>query len=459
MTAAEEYHPRPYQIFATKKIIDLPAIGLFLPMGMGKTASTLTAVAELMHNWFEVSKTLVIAPLRVADDTWSREMEKWQHIKYLKIAKVLGTESERIRALNQKADIYTINRENVEWLVKWYGKKWPFDMTVIDESSSFKNHSAKRFKALRKVRPMMKRIVELSGTPSPNGLIDLWSQIYLLDGGERLGKTFTGFRERYFMPDKRNQTTVFSWKLRDGAEEQIYKKISDICVSMNAEDWLVLPELINNPITVKLPETAKQKYKQLEKDLLLPLADADVVANTAAGLSNKLLQMANGAVYDETGQAQEIHRAKLEALADLIEAANGQPVLVYYTYQHDRDRILQQFPKARIINTTKDIADWNSGKMLIGIAHPASIGHGLNLQDGGHIIVWFGLTWNLEWYQQANARLHRQGQKHSVIIHHLVAEGTQDEDVMTALAGKAVGQAAMLAAVRARIEQVRREAA
>ena len=452
------YEPRVYQNYASERIMDTPALALFLDMGLGKTISTLTALADLLHNRFEVSKVLVIAPLKVAESVWSEEKNKWDHTKYLRISAVLGSQRDRIVALDKQADIYVINRENVEWMVTYYGKKWPFDTVAIDESSSFKSPSSKRFRALRKVRPFIKRIVELTGTPSPNNLLDLWPQIYLLDQGERLGKTITGFRERYFEPDKRNRTTVFSWKPKPGAEEAVYAKISDICVSMKAKDWLDLPERIDNIIPVKLPVAAKEKYKQLERDLLLPLTDSDVVANTAAVLSNKLLQMANGAVYDENKQVGEIHDAKLEALEGVVEAAVGQPVLVFYSYKHDCERILRRFPKARMLNIAKDIADWNAGKIPMLLAHPASAGHGLNLQAGGHIVVWFGLTWSLELYQQANARLHRQGQKHGVIIHHLVAEGTVDEEVMRALLNKAVGQDALLAAVKARIEKVKEAA-
>lgn len=453
------YEPKVYQEYATERIIDLPAVALLLEMGMGKTVSVLTAIVELLHNRFEIAKVLVIAPLRVADDTWSRESEKWAHTQYLKIAKVLGSESERLRALQEKADIYCINRENVEWLVEYYGRKWPFDMVVVDESSSFKSPKARRFKALRTVRPLIARFAELTGTPRPNGLMDLWAQVYLLDRGERLGKTITGYRERYFEPDKRNRTTIFSWKPKPGAEEAIYAKISDICISMQAKDWLDLPERIDNFLPVKLPAAAYEQYKRLERDLLLPMADGDIVANTASVLSNKLLQMANGAAYDENGKVTKIHDAKLTALDDIMESAAGDPVLVFYWYKHDLERLQAHFPKARILDTAKDIADWNAGKVPIMLAHPASIGHGLNLQDGGHRVVWFGLTWSLELYQQANARLYRQGQLHSVIIHHLVAVGTVDELVARSLDGKAEGQETMMKAVKAMIEQVRREAA
>lgn len=451
-----KFIPHEYQRIALQYVLDNDASGLFLDMGLGKTVTTLTAVSELLHDRFEVSKVLVIAPKRVAEDTWSRETEKWDHTKYLRVSKILGPEKVRIKALEDQAELYVINRENVEWLVNYYGKKWPFDMVVIDELSSFKSAKARRFRALRKVRPLIKRLVGLTGTPAPNSLIDLWPQIYLLDQGERLGKTITSYRDKYFSPDKRdpNRHIVYSWKLKTEAENSIHEKISDICISMKAKDWLQLPERIDNVVKVTLPQKAKEKYKQLEKDLLLPFKDGDVVADTAAVLSNKLLQLANGAVYDENKEIQEIHDEKLQALADLLEAANGKPVLVFYTYKHDLARIKNQFKDARTLDTSEDIKEWNEGKISMLLAHPASAGHGLNLQAGGHIIVWFGLTWSLELYQQANARLDRQGQKNNVIIHHLVTEGTVDEDVMRALEGKALGQDALLAAVKARLERI-----
>lgn len=445
-----------YQEYAKQWIIEKPSSGLFLDLGMGKTVCTLTAVEELLYNYFDVSKVLVIAPLRVAEDTWSSEVQKWEHLKDLKISKVLGKEEARIEALKEKAAIYVINRENVEWLVDYLGKGWFFDMVVIDELSSFKSPKSNRFRALKKVRPFIKRIVGLTGTPAPNGLIDLWSQVYLLDQGERLGKTLTGYRDRYFQPDKRNQTVIFSWKPVDGAEDRIYEKLKDICISMKAADYLKLPERINNSIMVQLPKEAEIKYRKLEKELLLPLEDADIVADTAAVLTNKLLQMANGAVYDEKGEVKEIHDAKLKALDDVIEAANGKPVLIFYAYKHDLYRLSEYLKNKefRVLNNSEDIESWNKGKVPIMLVHPASAGHGLNLQFGGNIIVWFGLTWSLELYQQANARLYRQGQKQSVIINHLISKETIDEDVMRALENKEVGQEALLAAVKARLKQM-----
>jgi SNF2 family DNA or RNA helicase len=451
-----KYEPHGYQAYATKWLLDKEKAALFLDMGMGKSVITLTAINELMFDYFDVAKVLVIAPLRVAQNTWDSEIEKWEHLRHLRIAKILGNEKERIQALNATADIYVINRENVKWLVDRCGKHWPFDMVVIDELSSFKSHQAQRFKALRKIRPFMKRVVGLTGTPAPNSLIDLWPQIYLLDGGKRLGKTITGFRERYFYPDKRNQYIVYSYKPKEGAEEAIYKKLSDICVSMKAEDYLKLPERINNTIPIHLPKKAKEKYDQLERDLLLPLNDSDIVANTAAVLTNKLLQMANGAVYDENGDVQEIHNAKLKALEDVLEAANGKPVLIFYAYKHDLARIKKHLKgqDLKVLDTAEDINAWNKGKVPIMLAHPASAGHGLNLQAGGNIIVWFGLTWSLELYSQANARLYRQGQKQNVIIHHLVAKGTMDEDVMRVLENKEAGQEALLNAIKARVRKM-----
>lgn len=420
---------------------------------LGKTVTTLTAIDDLLFLG-EVNKVLVIAPLRVAEDTWSTEVDKWDHLKHLRISKVLGTPKQRVQAINRPADIYVTNRENVEWLVREYFNNWTFDMVVIDELSSFKSPKANRFKALRKVRPYFSRIVGLTGTPAPNSLIDLWPQVYLLDGGKRLGKTITSYREQYFKAGERNQYVVYKWNLKDGADKAIHDKISDICISMSAKDYLDLPERIDREVTIKLPEEARQRYKQLEKDLVLELEDNDVVADTAAVLTNKLLQMANGAVYDENKAVQEIHNAKLEALADIIEASNGKTVLVFYNYKHDCSRIKEYLKshKPKELKDSEDIKSWNKGNISILLVHPASAGHGLNLQAGGHIIVWFGLTWSLELYQQANARLDRQGQTESVIVHHLVAKDTVDEDVMRALGDKEINQNKLLEAVKARIK-------
>lgn len=443
-----KYVPHEYQKYAEEFIINHSACALMLDMGLGKTVITLTGIWLLLFDYFEVSKVLVIAPLRVAHDTWSKECEKWDHLRGIRISKILGSEKERRAAVQRKADIYVINRENVEWLCDNY--KFDFDMVVIDELSSFKSPAAKRFKALRKVRPLVKRVVGLTGTPAPNSLMDLWSEINLLDMGQRLGRFISNYRNEYFVPDKRNQQVIFSYKPRVGAEEQIYNKISDICVSMKACDYLKMPDRIDNIVEVQMSEKEQSLYKKLENEMLLPFADGDIDAVNAAALSNKLLQMANGAVYDEFKAVKVIHNKKLEALEDLIEAANGKPVLIFYAYKHDKERISEKFNVTEIL-TSKDISKWNKGEIPIAIAHPASTGHGLNLQAGGSTLVWFGLTWSLELYQQANARLWRQGQKETVVIHHIVAKGTIDEQVMNALQKKQTGQAALIDAVKARI--------
>lgn len=445
------YKPHDYQAYAKDWIIDHKNSGLLLDMGLGKTIVTLTAIDELMFDYFEISKVLVIAPLRVAQSTWDAEIDKWDHLQDLTLSKVLGPEKERRQALHTPADIYIINRENVTWLVQTLKGSWDFDMVVIDELSSFKSPKSQRFKSLRKVRPLISRIVGLTGTPSPNGLIDLWAQMYLLDGGDRLGRTITAYRDRYFLPDKRNQHIIFSYKLKPQAEERIYEKIEDICISMKSKDYLNLPERINNLVPVMLKD--KAKYDQLEKDLLLELEEGDIVANNAAGLTNKLLQFANGAIYDEDGEVSIIHDDKLKLLDDLIEVANGKPVLVFYSFIHDKDRIKARYKNVKTLDTAEDIKKWNKGEIEILLAHPASAGHGLNLQSGGNIIIWFGLTWSLELYMQANARLDRQGQTESVIVHHLVAKDTVDEDVMKALENKEIGQEALLKAMKARIEK------
>ncbi|WP_409068717.1 SNF2-related protein [Clostridium caseinilyticum] len=448
-----DYKPHGYQAFSTEFILKHKSAGLFLECGLGKSVITLTAIVELMYNMFDVSKVLIIAPLRVADTTWQDEIEKWEHLKCLKISKILGSKKNRIMALYKKADVYTINRENVSWLVDFYKNDWPFDMVVIDELSSFKSPSAKRFKALKKVRHKIKRIVGLTGTPAPNGLLNIWSQIYLLDGGERLGRTFTGYRNRYFHPQKYiNGGIPTDYTINEDAEEKIYEKISDICISMKALDYLKMPECILNKVMVELSEKDMKLYRKLERDLLLPFEDSDVDAKNAAVLSNKLLQMASGAVYDEFGDVKLIHDKKLDALEDLIEAANGKPVLVYYGFKHDKDRIKERF-EVEEINTSEDIAKWNDGKIQIALCHPASTGHGLNLQEGGCTIIWFSMTWSLELYQQANARLYRQGQKHTVVIHHIIAKDTVDEKVIQALENKDTSQTALIDAVKARIKK------
>lgn len=454
-----KYKPHQYQEYATARILDTPYLGLFLEMGLGKTVSTLTAIDQLLNDYFEAEKVLVIAPLRVADDTWAREINKWDHLGHLRISKVLGSADQRRRALKAEADVYVINRENVEWLVGEYGSQWPFDTVVIDEVSSFKNHQSKRFKAIRRVRPFIKRLVGLTGTPAPNSLMDLWAPIYLLDQGERLGKTITGFRDRYFMPGERSGHIVYNWKQKQESQDRIYEAIGDIAVSMKAEDWLELPERIDRNVTVTLSPKANELYKKLEKDLLLEYSDADVVAQTAAVLSNKLLQMASGAVYDEDRGVKEIHEAKLDALEDIIEAAQGKPAMVFYNFQHSLARIQKRFPQAQILRKGKDgnedIRAWNNDEIPLLLLHPKSAGHGLNLQESScQTVVWYDQIWSLEEDQQANARVHRQGQTRRIVILRLVAEGTMDEDAVEALERKATGQESLMQAVKARIERV-----
>ena len=446
------YEPHAYQTYAKDKLIELPEAGLFLDMGLGKTVTTLTAIDELIYERLEVFRVLVIAPKRVAEDTWTGEAAKWDHLQHLRIAQVLGTEKQRVAALEQDADVYIINRENVVWLVDRCRNDWPFDMVVVDELSSFKSPTAKRFKALRQVRPLVKRFVGLTGTPAPNGLLDLWPQLYLIDRGQRLGTSVTGYRNRFFAPEKMNGYVVYSWRLKPGADEQIRERISDICISMKAEDYLQMPELIVNDIQVKLSEEELAVYRKMERENLMEIEGEQVTALTAAAVYNKLLQMANGGVYADDGSTVEIHSRKLDALDEIVEVA-GAPVLVFYNYRHDLERLKARFPEARTLTCSGDIWDWNGGQIPLLLAQPASMGHGLNLQAGGHIIVWYGLTWSLELYQQANARLYRQGQKHGVIIHQLIAKGTIDEEVTRRLAGKDQTQQALLEALKARLKK------
>ena len=412
----------------------------------------MTAIEELIYDRFEVQRVLVIAPKRVAEDTWTREAEKWDHL-HLTISPVLGSARERTAALDRQADLYVIGRDNVIWLIELLQKRrngWPFDMIVIDELSSFKNPQAKRFRALRKALPCTRRVVGLTGTPSPNGLMDLWAEIYLLDQGERLGRTISWYREEFFRPGMRNGYTVYKWEPRKGAQQQIEKRISDICVSMSAADYLQLPERIDNVIPVRLTDPEKQLYDQMEADQLLQLGeDETVVALNAAAVMSKLLQIANGSVYMETGEAVRIHERKAEVLAEIADTT-AEPVLVFYSFRHDLETIRKWIPDAKTLQGPEDIAAWNRGEIRVLLAHPASVGYGLNLQEGGHVIVWYGLTWSLELYQQANARLHRQGQEKPVIVHHLIAEGTVDEQVMKALQEKDASQAALLAALKER---------
>ena len=444
-----KYKPHNYQQFATDFILNQSICCLMLDMGLGKTVITLTALWQLALESFDVSRVLVIAPKRVAEDTWPKELAKWEHLTGLTSSLVLGSAAERKAALQRKAFLYIINRENVAWLVK--NHYWDFDMVVIDELSSFKSNKAERFKAMKKVRPMITRIVGLTGTPAPNTLLDLWPQMYLMDMGQRLGRFIGGFRDRFFLPDKRNREIIYSYKPREGAEDAIYALISDICISMKAADYLDMPERIDNRIEVSMSPKERKLYDDFQKDMVLSIGDEELDAANAAALSNKLLQMANGAVYGEDKKVIPIHDRKLDALEDLVEAANGKPLLVAYWYKHDLQRIKARFKNARCIDTAKDIDDWNAGQIPLALIHPASAGHGLNLQDGGCTIVWFGLTWSLELYQQLNARLWRQGQKHTVVIHHIVTKGTHDEDVMRALENKDTRQSALIEAVRARI--------
>jgi SNF2 family DNA or RNA helicase len=423
-------------------------------MGLGKSVITLSAIFDLCLDSFLVCKVLVIAPLRVARDTWPAEINKWDHLKGLSYSVAVGTEKERIDALKKQSTLYIINRENVDWLVHKSSIPFHFDMVVIDELSSFKSYGAKRFKSLLKVRPSVKRIVGLTGTPSSNGLMDLWAEFRILDLGQRLGRYISHYRNTYFKPDKRNAQIIFSYKPLPGAEEEIYKQISDITISMKSTDYLTMPEYVSNEVFVTLSDKEWKVYSDFKKDMVANLGDEDIDAVNAAVLSGKLLQMANGAVYDSENKAHVIHDKKLDALEDLIEGANGKPVLVAYWYKHDLERIKERFP-IRQIQSSKDIENWNDGKIPIAVIHPASAGHGLNLQSGGSTLIWFGLTWSLELYQQTNARLYRQGQKDTVIVHHIITKNTIDEDVLLALTKKEKTQDALIDAVKANLEVMR----
>ena len=451
------FHPHEYQEIAIQRIIDHTHYGLLLDMGLGKTVSTLIAIEQLMYDYFDIKKVLLIAPKKVAESTWAQESQKWNETSCLKIASVLGPEKDRIKALQSDSDIYVMNRENVQWLYEYYldkpKQKFPFDMLVIDESSSFKNPQTKRFKAMRKMRPFFKRVVILTGTPAPNTLMDVWAQIYLLDGGDRLGKTITEYRNRYFKPDKTNGHIVYSYRLQPGGDTAIFHKMQDICMSLKAKDYLTLPERIENVITVEMNPKEWALYKEMERDHVLSLVDDDdVSALNAASLAGKLLQLANGSIYTDGGETIVVHNEKVERLKELVDTNEGKPMLVFYNFKHDLQAIKEAFPKAVELKTDDDVAEWNKGNIQMLLAHPASAGYGLNLQAGGNIIVWYGLTWSLEQYQQANARLHRQGQTQPVIIHHLVTKGTMDEQVMKALERKEVGQDALLEAIKYRKE-------
>ena len=451
------YDPRPHQKIAADFLRTHKRAGLFLDMGLGKTVVSLTYVKELLDD-FAVDKVLVIAPLRVAQDTWSRESEKWDHLTDVHISRVLGTRAQRVAALEARADVYVINRENVQWLVEYLGTRWPFDMVIIDELSSFKSSGSKRWRCLKRVIKLSHYVVGLTGTPAPNGYIDLWPEIFLLDGGERLGRTLGEFRTRYFNPGAHKGHIVYEWKLKPGAKDAIDRTLSDLCLSMSKEDWLSLPPVINNTVVVRMSPEERKTYAHLRDTQVLPLLagelsdmrdfDSAVVGTTAATLSGKLLQLANGAVYDDRGTVFHVHDRKLDALEDIRAEAQGQPLLVFYSYKHDMDRIRERFPDAVKMEDSDTISRWNRGEIPMLLCHPASAGHGLNLQEGGHIIVWFGLPWSLELYQQANARLNRMGQGQSVIVHHIVCEGTLDEKVMTALARKDATQKGLLDALK-----------
>lgn len=456
------YEPYPYQQYCAARIVADAAVGLFLDMGLGKTVITLDAINTLRYDRWAVQRVLIIAPKKVAEGTWTKEAQKWEHLRHLRISAVLGSQQKRLRALATPADIYVINRDNVAWLVDYFKNAWPFDMVVLDESSSFKNSQSKRFKALKLVRSRINRLVELTGTPASNGLIDLWAQIYLLDGGARLGRTLGQYRERFFDPDKRSRTQIFSYTPKDGSMEYIQQAIGDICVSMKAEDYLNLPDRMFDDVPVVLDDKTRKAYRQLERDLLLELDEGQITAASAGVLTGKLLQLCNGAVYDSEKRPLAIHNCKVEAFLEVLEQLNGQHCLVFYNFQHDRDRLLAALEplglRVRVYQNAADEDAWNAGEIDVLLAHPASCAYGLNLQNGGHHIVWFGLTWSLEQYEQANKRLHRQGQRHPVIVHHLVVQGGMDEDVIDSLRAKGDTQEALTAALKARIKKARETA-
>jgi SNF2 family DNA or RNA helicase len=443
------FTPYPHQSAGIDWIIQRTACALFWGMGTGKTVTTLTAIDRILNDYLEPGPALVIAPKRVAENTWSKETAKWPHLQHLRISRVMGNEKQRLAALKTPADIYVINRENVVWLVDTLFMCWPFPIVVIDELSSFKSAQAKRWKALRRVRGRIRRLIGLTGTPRPNGLEDLWPEIYLLDQGQRLGRTLTSFRSAFLIPDKMNGHIVYSYRPKDGAEKDVYNRIADVCMSIRKEDVITLPGQEYIDIDLDAPTTLLKKYKQFERDKVLECLDEDgeIVAGSAAALTNKLLQFANGAIYDMDGDVHHLHDIKLDALEEMIEEAGGDPVLVLYAYKHDADRIRKRI-ECRALDTPDDIDAWNRGEIPVALAHPASIGHGLNLQDGGHILIWFGLPWSLELYQQANERLNRPGQKNVCRVYHLILKGTHDERVLKSLKNKEKGQAAAIEALR-----------
>lgn len=456
------FKPHPYQQAAKQWVIEKPKCGLFLPMGLGKTVIALTAICELMYDRFEIGKVLIIAPIRVVKSTWPNEIRKWRHTQKLSYSMLVGDKKSRIKAARQEADIYLINRENVAWLVDYWRSDWPYDMVVIDELSCFKSPQAKRFKALRKVMPLVNRFVGLTGTPTPKGLPDLWSQVYLMDAGQRLGKTLSVFRSRYLIPGRRNGHVIYEWNLQPDAKRRIIEAISDICMSLKTEDWLKLPPCSYLRHTVNLSPKTLDQYKRFEREKILEISEDGVITGANAGVvSNKLLQFAGGAVYDEERNVQAIHDTKLDALEDLMRSANGEPVMVFYYFKHEYTRIVERFKDTYTISaieTSEDVGRWNRGEIDMLLVHPASVGHGLNLQEGGSIVVWYTLpNWSLELYQQANARLHRQGQEKSVRIYHIIAEGTIDEDVMQSLEQKDVTQKALIEALKAKIGGTRND--
>lgn len=457
-----KYTPHSYQAYAIEFIKTHLIALLFLDMGLGKTSICLMAIKELMYREFSITKVLVVAPLRVARDTWPAEVRKWEEVSGLRVSVLIGTSKEREAALQRNADIYTINRENLKWLVDYlesHRKKWPFDMVILDELSSFKNPKSLRFKALRRVRPYIKRIVGLTGTPASNGLMDLWAEVAAVDGGKRLGRFIGNYRASYFTPDRMNPYTgiVYSYSLRPGAEEEIYDRISDITISMKAKDYLHMPGAVMVKHEVTMDKSERSVYEKLKEELVTTVKGEEITASNAAVLSGKLLQLASGAIYSDDGKIMNIHEKKLDMLSDLVEQANGKPVLVAYWFKHDHERIMKRLTDEgyhpRDLKTSKDIEDWNKGDIEVGLISPASAGHGLNLQEGGHILIWYSMIWSLEMYQQTNHRLDRQGQKEVVSIHHIITKGTVDEDVMRALDEKDVTQEKLIAAVKANITE------
>lgn len=461
-----QFTPHNYQSYCIQRVVEDPAVGLFLRPGLGKTVITLSAINILKYFRWQVQKVLVVAPKKVAEATWSKEAAKWDHLKHIRTATVLGSSTKRIKALNTPADVYVINRENVEWLVDYYKQDWPFDMVVLDESTSFKNSQSKRFKAMKRVRRFIKKMVLLTGTPSSKGLIDLWAQVYLLDGGARLGETLGAYREHYFDPDQRSRTQIFSYKAKDGAENAVLTAISDICISMKAEDYLQLPDFIQHEIPVMLDAKAKKAYDQFERDLLLEVDEDVITAGTAGVLVGKLLQFCNGAVYSNEGHVVPVHDCKLEAFLELLEQLNGEHCLTFYGYQHDRDRILECLQKhrkdlrVRVYKGVEDEEAWNAGEVDVLLVHPASCAYGLNLQQGGRHVVWYGLNWSFELNGQGNCRLYRQGSPYEkVFVHYLIVQGCEDEDVMATIQDRADTHEAVMRALKARIRKVKEETA